>query len=79
MAKGYRAKQHSQCDTVQRQGNSGRMGYCGCVRALSRTHTHAHARRLSLLAALNPVHWSTTELVAALVASVAALGLVIVS
>jgi len=37
------------------------------------------AEQLSLLAALNPVHWSTTELVAALVASVAALGLVIVS
>ncbi len=51
---------------------------CTRVRAHT-TQTRTHARRLSLLAALNPVHWSTTELVAALVASVAALGLVIVS
>ncbi len=50
-----------------------------CTRACTRMHTSTPTRRLSLLAALNPVHWSTTELVAALVASVAALGLVIVS
>jgi len=43
------------------------------------TPSEEASEQLSLLAALNPVHWSTTELVAALVASVAALGLVIVS